>query len=246
MLGAVTALMGISTRLKLARLMFVAKGRTPDLDAVVEAAFAGGCDIVGLHDPRLARRDAMAALGVIRAKAQSYQGLIASMGGPEIAAEFGADMLVLPDDIPARRAKRLMSKWAVIGRSCNSAAEVDAALGDPDIDFLVVGPGLDHIKHAALSAPADDPESKPWFAVGGITSETIGIVLRAGAMRVAVGRSLRQAADVRAEAEALKTRLRKAWQDNPRMDAVTAAAFGAPRAATFDEAAEGGISDLTM
>lgn len=218
--------MGIKTRLKLARLLFVTANRD-DLDRLAAAACLGGADAVGLKDPALSPQGALRALAAIRTAARARQQLIVLHGDAEVAGEFGADALVLADDhTDARRARRVLSEWAVVGRSCNSAAEVDAALGDASVDFLLVGPGLDRIRYAAEAAPADDPASKPWFAAGGITERTLDIVLRAGAMRIAVGRAIGEADDPEAATTRFANRLREAWAANPRLDAVTDAAFG--------------------
>lgn len=224
MLARVTALMGIKTRLKLARLVFVT-GADAEVERLVAAACLGGADAVELKDPSLSRAATRTALTAIRATAQARQQLIVLHGDARVGGEAGVDALVLGDDADARAARAALSPWAVVGRSCNSADEVDAALADDAVDFLIVGPGLDHVKHAAAQAPADDPASKPWFAAGGITERTLDIVLRAGALRIAVGRGIRAAEDPERAARRFADRLRAAWADNPRMDAVIDAAF---------------------
>lgn len=247
MLSEVTALMGIKTRLKLARLLLVTNARD-DLPALVAAAARGGADGVLLEDATLATGQATRALGRIREAAQARQALVGFKGEPDAAADAGADVLVLADDrADAVEARRGLSPWALVGRSCNSAGEVDAAIGDPGVDFLLVGPGLDHIRHAARVAPPDDPASKPWFAAGGVTERTLDIVLRAGALRVAVGRGLRDADDPAAAARVLADALRAAWAANPAMDAVTDAAFDDRPVVTLPPATPApGDTDLTI
>ena len=51
-------------------------------------------------------------------------------------------------------------------------------------------------------------------------------VLRAGARRVGVGAAITEASNPEEATLALKDRLRRAWNEDPRMEAVTAAAFG--------------------
>lgn len=247
MLSRVTALMGIRTRLQLARLLLVTDARD-DLEGIVASACRGGVDAVGIKDPSVGTREASGVFGRVRRAARATQGLIVHLGDARVAAEVGADALVLSDDhVDAARARALLSEWAVVGRSCNSAAEVDAALADPAVDFLLVGPGLDHIRHAAEVAPQDDPASKPWFAAGGITERTLDIVLRAGALRIAVGRGIRDAEDPKSAARELADRLRAAWAANPRMDAVTDAAFGdQPRLGLPASPPPTGPTDLTL
>lgn len=228
MLSGVTALMGIATRLRLARLFFVTDGRADDL---VAAAVDGGADVIALHNDRLTTREALRTLEGLRRAATTRQPLIAFQGPADIAGEFGADALVLAsDDLFAAGERRALHPWAVVGRACNAAAEVDAALADPAVDFLLVGPGLDHIKHAAELAPQHDPAAKPWFAIGGVTLDTLDIVLEAGARRVAVGRAIAAASDPAGTAAEFAERLREVWNADPRMEAVTLGAFGEPRA----------------
>ena len=246
MLSGVTALMGIRTRLTLARLLFVTDAGD-GLGDLVAAACRGGADAVGLKDADLAQADALWALGELRRAAQARQALIVWHGSPAVAGEFGADALVLGDDADAPDARRVLSGWAVVGRSCNSTDEVDAALADPAVDFLLVGPGLDHIRHAAERAPQADPSSKPWFAAGGVTERTLDVVLRAGALRVAVGRSIREADDPEAAARALADRLREAWASTPGTDAVTDSAFGdGPRIGLPPAEGRPPATDLTL
>lgn len=222
--------MGIATRLKLARLIHLA----PDVPDVVgdlaHAAFAGGADVVMLNEDLadlMPDDSADAGLAAIRDAARSTQGLTGYLGRPVRAARLAPDLMVLADDeADAARTRALVGEWTMIGRRCNTTAEIDAALAEDAVDFLLVGPGLDHIRRAAQAAPAHDPDAKPWFAVGGITPGTLDAVLRAGAMRVAVGGAISEASNPEEAAMALKDRLRAAWNDDPRMEAVTASAFG--------------------
>ena len=69
-------------------------------------------------------------------------------------------------------------------------------------------------------------DSKPWFAVRGVSPRTIDAVVRAGAMRVAVGAAITNADDPGAVARVLKDHLRAAWNGDERMEAVTMSAFG--------------------
>ncbi len=73
-------------------------------------------------------------------------------------------------------------------------------------------------------APVAEPETKPWFAIGGIDAETIEDVIEAGARRVAVVRAITHADDPEAAARGLSQRLRQAWRDDPAMEAYSFAA----------------------
>lgn len=222
--------MGIATRLKLARLLHVVPDDPDAAGALAGASFAGGADAVVVAedlDEAIADESARVGLTAVREAARATQGLTGYLGRPVRGAEFAPDLLVLADDeaSPART-RALVGPHTQIGRRCNSTAEVDAALADADVDFLLVGPGLEMVRHAAQAAPAHDAATKPWFAIGGVSASTLDAVLRAGARRVAVGSALTSAAQPEGVAMELKDRLRAAWNDDPRMEQVTASAFG--------------------
>lgn len=242
----VTALMGIATRLRLARLMYIA----PDTGVVSDLArpvFAGGVDIIALADDvssPIADDTAEEALAGILEAARTTQGLSGYFGRPVSAAKLSPDIVVLVDpEANTSRARLLLGEWSVIGRECHDRAEIDSALADPCVDFLLVGPGLDLVRYAVSVAPPVDPSSKPWFAVRGISPKTLDAVMRAGAMRVAVGDAITSAEDPGAVAEDLKDRLRHAWNANPQMEAVTMAAFGTGPKLSFPS---GVISDADL
>ncbi len=222
--------MGIAARLRLARLMHIAPDEPDAVGALAEASYAGGADIVMLDEDladAIADDTAEVGLAAITMAARATQGLTGYFGRPVRAAQLSPDLFVLADaEADPARTRRLVGEWTMIGRRCSSDADTDAALAHPEVDFLIVGPGLERIRYAARKAPPHDPRSTPWFAVGGITKESLGAVLRAGAMRVAVGGAITRAANPEAAAHALKNGLRTAWNDDARMEAVTSAAFG--------------------
>lgn len=232
-----TALLGLATRLGLARLLLITGARTEqaDLAAFADACFAGGVDLMQLRDPSADHDQLMTALTAMRKVALHYQGLVAVYGSAPLAQEFGADVLHLPErGIPAAEARGYLHEWALVGRSCHSRGQVDAALADPNVNYLNVGPvfggltqdgGLDLVRHAAEVAPPGDAASKPWFAVGGITAGTLDQVLAAGARRISVSRAITSASDPEAAAISLKDRLRHAWNEDPAMANLTLQVF---------------------
>lgn len=232
-----TALLGLATRLGLARLLLITGTRMEqaDLAAFADACFAGGVDLMQLRDPSADHDQLLTALTAMRKVALHYQGLVAVYGSAPLAQEFGADVLHLPErGIPAAEARGYLHEWALVGRSCHSRGQVDAALADPNVNYLNVGPvfggltqdgGLDLVRHAAEVAPPGDAASKPWFAVGGITAGTLDQVLAAGARRISVSRAITSASDPEAAAISLKDRLRHAWNEDPAMANLTLQVF---------------------
>ncbi|MCB0911090.1 MAG: thiamine phosphate synthase [Propionibacteriaceae bacterium] len=232
-----TALLGLATRLELARLLLITGARTEkdDLPDFADACFAGGVDLMQLRDPSADHDQLLAALRVMRSAALHYQGLVAVYESGPLAKEFGADVLHLPErGIAAAEARGFLHEWALVGRSCHTREQVDAALADPAVDYLNVGPvfagptadaGLDLVRHTAAVAPPGEPSSKPWFAVGGITASTLDQVLAAGARRITVSRAITSADDPEAAAISLKDRLRHAWNEDPAMANLTLQVF---------------------
>lgn len=236
-----TALLGLATRLGLARLLLITGTRSAegDLAEFVDAGFAGGVDLIQLRDPDADEAELLAALEVMREVGSRYQGLVSAYESGPLAERFSADLLHLPErGDPAAKARGYLHRWALIGRSCHSRGQIEAALADSDVNYLTVGPafgglpgpeaGLALVRYAAQVAPPGDPSAKPWFAVGGITEANLDEVLAAGARRIAVSRAITDASDAEAAAMALKDRLRHAWNEDPAMQNLTLKVFHTP------------------
>lgn len=235
-----TVRLGLSTRLGLARLLFITDAQAGgDLTALADAALAGGVDMVQLRDPSAGEEALLDAISALRAVVHRDQGLVANYGDVRTAAKANADVLQLsalgPDAASAHAA---LHRWALVGRSCHSAEQVDAAIAEDGIDFFTVSPvfnvagvgtaGLELVSYAARVASPGDPASKPWFAVGGINPGNLDRVLAAGARRIGVTRAIAAAEDPQAAAQDLKERLRAAWNEDPAMERVTLSAFTTP------------------
>lgn len=233
----VTVLMGLDARLRLAKLYLITDARTRqgDLGDFLTAAFAGGVDIVQIREKGLAPEAELEVLELARAAAQPRQAIVCVNDSAALAARFHADMLHLGQaDGPSAPARAQLHPWALLGRSTHSAGEVDAALADPEVDYLTVGPvhatslnpayppaGLDPVRHAAQTAPTFTVTAKPWFAVGGIGPDTLDAVIEAGARRVVVVSAVTRAADPQDAAAGLKRRLQDAWDAEPTAERYT-------------------------
>jgi thiamine-phosphate pyrophosphorylase len=195
-----------------ARLYFVTEAIASD--RLLDEALAGGCDVLQLRDHDASDDELLAAAERFRDACDAHGALFVVNDRPELALQAGADGIhVGQDDLPVEAVRRLVGPELIIGLSTHSPAELDAGLKS-QADYLSVGPvwetptkagrpatGLDYVRHAAAVA------TKPWFAIGGIDDSTIGQVVAAGAKRVVVVRAIRDAADPRAAASALKSRL---------------------------------------
>jgi thiamine-phosphate pyrophosphorylase len=199
-------------RLETARLYFVVEADASD--ALLHAALAGGCDLLQLRDHDASDDELLAAGERFRDACDAHGALFVMNDRPELALQCGADGVhVGQDDLPVDAVRRLMGPETVIGLSTHSPEQFDAGLAS-QADYLSAGPvwetptkagrpaaGLDLVRHAAAVA------TKPFFAIGGIDESNIAEVVAAGASRAVVVRAIRDAADPRAVAAALRSQL---------------------------------------
>ena len=178
---------------------------------VVPGALRGGVDVVQLREKDAADDEVVAVGRRLRTLCDEHDALLVVNDRPDLALACGADGVhVGQDDQPPSAAREVVGDELFIGLSTHTPEQVDAAEGDPAVDYLGVGPvfetatkpgvepvGLELVRYAAAHA------RKPWFAIGGIDAQRAPMVAGAGAERIAVVRAIRDAADPRAAAEAL-------------------------------------------
>ncbi|KAA2262411.1 thiamine phosphate synthase [Solihabitans fulvus] len=212
----------IRRRLADARLYLCTDARAGrgDLAEFLDAALAGGVDVVQLRDKAdgpLEARQELAALEVFAEACARHGALLSVNDRADVALAAGADVLHLgQDDLPVSVARRILGEDVVIGRSTHDRAQAAAAAGEPGVDYFCVGPcwptptkpgrtapGLSLVRDAA----ALDGD-RPWFAIGGIDHGRLDEVLAAGADRVVVVRAITEAADPLDAAQRLAKRLR--------------------------------------
>jgi thiamine-phosphate pyrophosphorylase len=212
----------IRRRLATARLYLCTDARSTsgDLAEFVDAALAGGVDIVQLRDKTagvpLEAGPELAALEIIAEACARHGALLAVNDRADIAVAVGADILHLgQDDLPVTIARRFVGDEVVIGRSTHDYAQATSAAVEPGVDYFCVGPcwptptkpgrpapGLDLVR--AVSAQKPD---RPWFAIGGIDDTRLAEVQATGAQRIVVVRAITEADDPRAAAQRLATAL---------------------------------------
>jgi thiamine-phosphate pyrophosphorylase len=211
----------IRARLANARLYLCTDARRDrgDLAEFVDAALAGGVDIVQLRDKTpepLEARQELAALEIIAEACARHGALLAVNDRADIALAVGADVLHLgQDDLPVPLAREIVGDHMVIGRSTHAPEEADAAGVERGVDYFCTGPcwptptkpgrpapGLPLVEHTA-SLGTD----RPWFAIGGIDQARLPAVLAAGATRIVVVRAITEAPDPAAAAAELKAML---------------------------------------
>jgi thiamine-phosphate pyrophosphorylase len=184
----------------------------------LDAALAGGVDLIQLRDKALADRadeDLMEAAGVFRKAADAAGALFILNDRPDLVDWCCADGVhVGQDDVTVAAARAAVGSDRIVGRSTHAPAQGAAADADPDVDYLAVGPvhatptkpgrpaaGLEYVRWAA------EHVSKPWFAIGGLDAGNAGAVVARGARRIIVVRAIAEAADPEAAARALRDAL---------------------------------------
>ncbi|RNL53306.1 thiamine phosphate synthase [Arthrobacter oryzae] len=209
-----------SAPLQTARLYLCTDARRDrgDFESFVDAAFAGGVDIIQLRDKSLEAAEELELLSVLAAVAQRHGQLWAVNDRADVASLSGAPVLhVGQKDLPPGAARSLLGPAAVLGLSTHSPREVDAAIaaaqGPGALDYFCVGPvwatptkpgraavGLDLVRYAAEADRARDAGGPaggimPWFAIGGIDLGNVEQVAAAGARRIVVVRAITDADD---------------------------------------------------
>lgn len=179
-----------------------------DFADFLDAAFAGGVDIIQLRDKTIEAAEELELLGVLRAAAERHGRLWAVNDRADIAALAQAPVFHIGQkDLPAAAARRLLGAETVIGLSSHTPGQVDAALAAPTLDYFCVGPlwatptkpgraavGLELVRHAAERTAATGRDMA-WYAIGGIDLGNIEQVVDAGATRVVVVRAITEADD---------------------------------------------------
>ncbi|MBA0046204.1 thiamine phosphate synthase [Mycobacterium sp. NPDC050853] len=212
-----------SARLESAHLYLCTDARRErgDLAEFVDAALAGGVDIVQLRDKgsageqqygRLEPSEELDCLAVLGAAAARHGALFAVNDRADIARAAGADILHLgQDDLPLSVAREIVGPDVLIGRSTHDAEQAAVAARDSAVDYFCCGPCWPTPTKPGRTAPglglvryaADLGTSKPWFAIGGIDETRVSEVVAAGSSRVVVVRAITAADDPREAAASL-------------------------------------------
>jgi thiamine-phosphate pyrophosphorylase len=196
----------------------LSRGRTTT--EVVDRALAGGVDVVQLREKGTSARERY-DLGLDLRESTAEAGVpLLCNDRVDLARAVDADGVHLGEtDLPVAVARDLLGPDAVVGRSVSTVAAAEAAV-DAGADYLGVGAiyatdskdvpredreiGLDTLRTVA------DAVDVPIVAIGGITAENAGDVIRAGADGVAVIGAIAGADDPAASTEALSREVARA------------------------------------
>jgi thiamine-phosphate pyrophosphorylase len=191
-------------RLATARLYVVTGARRDrrDLKDFLEAILGAGVNVVQLREKEAEAGDLLRWGETFRDAADRHGALFIVNDRPDVARAVGADGVHLgQNDLPPGAARDIVGHDAIIGVSTHSPAQWDVA--GPEADYLCIGPvwetptkpgrpaaGLDAVRYASKSG-----ESRPWFAIGGITERNVPEVIDAGATRIVIVRAVTESHD---------------------------------------------------
>ncbi len=113
----------------------------------------------------------------VLASSSAYDALTGVFGDEKLALACGCDVVV-DQRFPVAKPH----KFSLRGAACPSQDRAQEALDSDEVDFLIV-PG-DLTKFMAEAAPADAPDSKPWFAM--TAGDDVTELLEIGAKRLAL------------------------------------------------------------
>jgi thiamine-phosphate pyrophosphorylase len=201
-----------------ARLYLCTDGRRDrgDLADFLDAALAGGVDIVQLREKGLEAREELKLLDVFREACDRHGTLLAVNDRADIAYAVRPDVLHLgQDDLPVPIVRDLLGDDILIGRSTHAPEEASAAAVEAGVDYFCCGPiwptptkpgrfapGPGLLRHAAALGT-----DRPWFGIGGIDLTNLDEVMSHGVRRVVVVRAITEADDPKAAAEEFQRRL---------------------------------------
>ena len=200
------------------RRLYLCTADRPDLARFLVACITGGVDVVQLREKELDARPLLARARLAASVCADHGVPFVLNDRPDLALECGADGVhVGQDDAPPSLARRILGPGAIVGFSTHAPAELDASADEP-ADYVSVGPvsptptkpgrpgtGLEYLRYAAGTA------TRPWFVTGGVTPETVGPMLEAGARRFVVVRGLTESGDPAAAARALRAVIDPFW-----------------------------------
>ncbi len=210
------------------RRLYLCTADRPDLQRFLAGCIRGGVDVVQLRDKVLDARSLLRR--AVLAKAVCAQAGVPFIlnDRPDLALQAEADGVHLgQDDAPPGLARHLLGPDAIVGLSTHAPAELEASAAEP-VDYVSAGPvsptptkpgrpgtGLDYLALAASVA------TRPFFVTGGVTPDTVGAMLAAGARRFVVVRYLTESDEPEAAARRLRQVIDAGWEGSaPRRLAI--------------------------
>ncbi len=205
-------------KFKSVRLYVIISNATPaDVFSLTRQCVSGGADSIQLRAKNI-EDDKLFALACEFVKVCKEGGALAIINDRvDIAVAASADGIHLgQDDLPIEQVRKLQQAPLIIGKSTHSIEQLHSACNELPT-YVSLGPvfstgtkpgvkpvGLDYVKQAVMEL-ADTGIGH--VAIGGITLDNVGDVLKAGAKTIAVCSAVTEAADPTAACRALKEKI---------------------------------------
>ena len=183
-----------------------------DLIFTVEEAIRGGASVIQLREKNISTGEFVELAKQVREITLATNTVFIVNDRVDVALASDADGVHLgQDDMDIKDARKIMGDEKIIGLSISSYEEFSAAKNLP-VDYFGIGPvyptsskddasepvGVDFIKK--IHAETD----LPLAAIGGISRENAGDVIRAGASSICVISAVMSAPDIRLAAEEMR------------------------------------------
>jgi thiamine-phosphate pyrophosphorylase len=189
---------------------------------VVEQALAGGADVLQLREKTLNDRELLRRARWMQQACRTASALFIVNDRPDIAAVSDADGVhVGQEEFSIAEARRVLDRGRLVGVSTHSISQFQQAITE-QADYLGVGPvfpshtksfaefpGLPFVRAAAAVT------SPPWFAIGGVTIDTLADLKQSGAQRIAVTSAVTRAEDPAQAVQELRRHLMSHNARNP-------------------------------
>ena len=164
---------------------------------LARAFLAGGAQFLQLRAKVMSGAELLETAAALVTMAHGYGARVVVNDRADIARLAGADGVhVGQDDLPPAAVRAVAGEAAIVGLSTHTVEQVARAVSEP-VTYLAIGPvfgtatkvtghdrvGLETVGEAARRAAA---RGLPVVAIGGITLESAGSVIAAGAQSIAV------------------------------------------------------------
>lgn len=176
------------------------------------AVIEGGARVLQLRLERTTDRLALPVIREVVELARAREVVVIVNDRVDLALLGGAHGVHLgADDLPVDEARRLLGKEALIGATCRTLADIEAAMAG-GADHVGLGPifatRTKDVAHAPLGLEAFATIARasplPVVGIAGVSLSTIGEVAKAGAWCAAVAADLLNAEDIAGQARALQ------------------------------------------
>lgn len=194
--------------------------RGRDTLSVARAALEGGATAIQLRDKQASTRQLVEEGLALRQLTREYGALLLVNDRLDVALAVDADGAHIgqDDDMPVQLARKLLGPERILGISAGNKAEVAAALA-ARVDYLSIGAIYATRAKSDAGAPIGTQllrdlaarTTTPLVAIGGITAENVGEVVRAGALGVAVITAVVNAEDIVAATQRIRLALQSSY-----------------------------------